>query len=387
MKAAPQSDDRLKPATRCVQLPAQTDPFGALAPPLYQTATFRQPTATAFGPYDYTRSGNPTRHLVEQQLAALENAAHACAFTSGLAALTALTRLLRVGDEIVAGCALYGGTVRLLSQVLPQQGINVRYVDLSDLAAARAAITAQTKLVLLETPANPLLEIADIAALADAAHAVGARLAVDNSLLSPYFQQPLALGADVVWHSATKFLCGHSDVTAGALITNDTGLYERLAFQQNAEGAGLSPFDAWLLLRGLKTLALRVERQNATAHKIAAFLARHPAIKQVYYPGLPTHPGYKVHQRQATGNGAVLSFTTGQAEFSQKIVEAVRLFAIAVSFGSVNSTISLPCYMSHASIPTVLRDRLAPSPDVVRLSVGIEDADDLIADLTRALAA
>ncbi|MER3429366.1 MAG: cystathionine gamma-synthase [Pyrinomonas sp.] len=375
----------MKTATKCVHwLGGDEDAYGAMVPPIYQTATFRQPNAVEFGEYDYTRTANPTRTLLERQLAALEEGAYAAAFASGMAATTALVRLLDSGDEILAGDDLYGGTVRLFERVLPRQGIKVRYVDATDPAAVRAAISVHTRMLLIETPSNPLMRIADIEALADVAHRAGAWLVVDNSMLSPCLQRPLRHGADVVIHSATKFLCGHSDVTAGALITNDAGLYERIAFQQNAEGAGLSPFESWLLLRGLKTLALRVERQNASAERIAEYLSRHKAVKRVFYPGLGTHPGREVHRRQATGNGAVISFTTGDAELSRRVAESARLFAIAVSFGSVNSSISLPCYMSHASVPEDLRAQLGPPADLVRISVGIEDVEDLIEDLDRA---
>ena len=372
--------------TRCVQLGRDDDAHGAIVPPIYQTATFEQPTATEFGEYDYTRSGNPTRTLLEEQLADLEHATYACAFASGMAALTALTRIVKAGDEIIAGDDLYGGTVRLLDRIASHQNISVRYVDTTNTTQLRNAITSRTRLILVETPSNPLFRISDISELAAIARQAGAYLAVDNSMLSPVFQQPLNLGADIVVHSATKFLCGHSDVTAGALITNDPTLQQQFAFQQNAEGAGLSPFESWLLLRGLKTLALRVERQNESAGKIARFLQTRPEVTQVFYPGLANHPGREIHNKQASGNGAVISFTTGDEKLSAEIVETTRLFKVAVSFGSVGSTISLPCRMSHASIPSALRDRLAPPSDLVRLSVGIEDVDDLVEDLDRAFA-
>jgi cystathionine beta-lyase len=374
----------MKAATQCVHFDGGGEPFGAVSPPIYQTATFRQPTATEFGEYDYTRTANPTRTLVERQLAALEGGSHGYAFSSGMAAITALTRLLKFGDHIVAGNDLYGGTVRLLDQVLARAGNSVSYVDTTDLEEVSASLTERTRLLLIETPTNPLLRICDIKAVAQLAHSAGAILAVDNTMLSPCFQQPLALGADVVIHSATKFLCGHSDVTAGALITNDAQLHRRLAFQQNAEGAGLSPFESWLLLRGIKTLALRVARQNASASAIAQFLSLHPAVEKVYYPGLINHQGHQLHRAQATGDGAVISFITGDASLSERFASATRLFDIAVSFGSVGSTISLPAKMSHASIPPTLKERMAPSPDLVRLSIGIEDIDDLIEDLARA---
>ncbi len=374
----------MKNSTKCVHLESNDDAYGAISPPIYQTATFRQRSADDFGEYDYTRSGNPTRTLVERQLARLENGGYACAFASGMAALVALTRLVAAGEEIVAGNDLYGGTVRLLEQILPRLGIVVRYVEASNPAAVKAALNPRTKLILIETPTNPLLKIADIEGLGKIAKEANAVLAVDNSMLSPVLQKPLALGADVVIHSATKFLCGHSDVTAGAVITNSAELHRQIQFYQNAEGAGLAPFEAWLLLRGIKTLALRVERQNDSAQKIAEFLARHETVERVYYPGLEIHEGYEIQRRQARGGGAVISFTTNDAAFSQKLVESTQLFEIAVSFGSVGSVISLPCRMSHKSVPAALREKHAPPADLIRISVGIEDVDDLIEDLERA---
>ncbi len=374
----------IKNATRCVRLESDDNSFGSISPPIYQTATFRQPTADEFGEYDYTRSGNPTRTLLEHQLAKLEDGKYASAFASGMAAIAAVSRLVEAGDEIIAGNDLYGGTVRLLEQILPRQNIAVRYVDTSDTEAVRNSLTSRTKLILIETPTNPLLKISDICNLAEIARKAGAVLAVDNSMLSPCLQNPLDLGADVVIHSATKFLCGHSDVTAGAVITNDAEIHRQIRFHQNAEGAGLSPFESWLLLRGMKTLALRVERQNDSAQKVAEFLARIPEVEKVYYPGLETHDGYELNRRQAKGTGAVISFTTGNAEFSRILVENTRLFEIAVSFGSVGSVISLPCRMSHKSVPASLKKQLAPPADLVRVSVGIEDVDDLIEDLGEA---
>ena len=379
----------MRTATRCVRGEASPNfsEFGAISAPIYQTATFRQPNPSEFGEYDYTRTANPTRTLVERHLASLEGGHYACVFASGMAAITALTRLLRAGDHIIAGNDLYGGTVRLLDQVLSRGGISVTYVDTTDCKAVEVALRERTRLVLIETPTNPLLQICDIRGLARVAHSAKAILAVDNTMLSPCFQQPLALGADVVIHSATKFLCGHSDVTAGALITDDSQLHRQLAFQQNAEGAGLSPFESWLLLRGMKTLALRVTRQSASAHEIAHFLCESRqafGIENVYYPGLTSHLGHQLHRSQATGDGAVISFTTRDPSLSKRLVSALQLFDIAVSFGSVHSTISLPAKMSHASIPQSLRERMGPPPDLVRLSVGIEDLRDLIDDLTQA---
>jgi cysteine-S-conjugate beta-lyase len=374
----------MKTSTRCVHFRNQDDPYAAIAPPIYQTATFRQPSALEFGEFDYTRSGNPTRALVERQLAELEDGVHACAFASGMAAITALTRLVNWGEEIIAGDDLYGGTVRLLEQIRERRDIRVRYVDTTELDAVRQALTPRTRLILIETPTNPLLRICDIRALAQVSHEARVLLAVDNSMLSPILQKPLTLGADIVIHSATKFLCGHNDVTAGALITNNSELHQQIAFQQNAEGAGLSPFESWLLLRGIKTLALRVEHQNHSARKVAEFLESHPVVNRVYYPSLEDHPGHEIHKCQSNGAGAVLSFTTGDPELSARLVEATKIFTIAVSFGSVGSTITLPRRMSHASIPEKLKNRLGPPADLIRLSVGIEDVDDLIGDLKQA---
>ena len=374
----------MKTSTRCVLLD-EDERFAAVSTPIYQTATFRQPTATDFGEYDYSRTANPTRTQLEKKLAQLEHGKYAAAFASGMAAITAVTRLLEPGDEILASDDLYGGSIRLLEQVLPRQGITVKYADTTDLDAFAKALSGKTKLVLIETPTNPQLRISDIVGLAEITHSNGALLCVDNTMLSPCLQNPLSLGADIVMHSATKFLCGHSDVIAGAAVTNNEELYEQIAFVQNAEGAAQSPFDSWLLLRGIKTLGLRVERQSDNALKVAEFLAARPEVKTVYYPGLSDHPGHLLHSRQASGGGSVISFTTGNVDFSKRFVEATRLCSIAVSFGSVNSSISLPCYMSHASIPESMRSRLAPPADLIRLSVGIEDIEDIIADLEQAL--
>ena len=375
----------MKFATRLLTFdPAPGDRFTPANTPIYQTATFRQDDATAFGEYDYSRSGNPTRAVVEKQIAALESGTRGFCFSTGLAAITAVTRLLSPGEEILACDDLYGGTYRLFSRILAKRGINVRYVDFTNLDAVAAAITSNTRLVYLESPTNPLLQIIDIAAVSDIAHRSGALVCVDNSTMSPYLQRPLELGADIVLHSATKFLCGHSDVMAGAVVVADEDLAQELYLIQNGEGAGLSPFDSYLLLRGTKTLSLRLDRQQSNAEAIAELLDAHPAVDRVYYPGLANDRQLAIHRAQASGDGAVLSFVTGDAEFSRTVVEATKLFAITVSFGGVNSTISLPNYMSHASIPAHLRQQKSIPPDLVRISVGAEDVDDLIDDLSQA---
>ena len=375
----------MKFATRLLNFdPAPGDRFTPANTPIYQTATFRQDDATAFGEYDYSRSGNPTRSVVEKQIAALESGTRGFCFSTGLAAITAITRLLSPGDEILACDDLYGGTYRLFSRILTKRGIDVRYVDFTDLDAVAEAVSDKTRLVYLESPTNPLLQIIDIAAVAEIAHRSNALLCVDNSTMSPYLQRPLELGADIVLHSATKFLCGHSDVMAGAVVVADEELGQEVYLIQNGEGAGLSPFDSFLLLRGSKTLSLRLDRQQSNAKVIAELLDSHPAVDRVYYPGLADPRRLAIHRSQASGDGAVLSFATGDPEFSRAVVEATRLFAITVSFGGVNSTISLPNYMSHASIPATLRQQKSIPEDLVRISVGAEDVDDLVDDLSQA---
>lgn len=376
----------MKFSTRLVRIDqCPDDPHRPVATPIYQTATFEQESAVEFGRYDYSRSGNPTRTVLETQLADLEGATRAFAFASGLAALTAVTRLLKAGDEIIACDDLYGGTYRLFSRILPRSGVTVKYVDLTDPENLERAIGPKTRLVHVETPTNPLLRICDLRKLARIAHKGGARLSVDSTAMSPYLQRPLELGADIVIHSATKALCGHSDVSAGVVAVRDKALEEELYLIQNGEGAGLAPLDCFLLLRGIKTLALRQDRQQATAKKIAEFLAKNDRIKHVYFPGLSTHEGAELHASQASGSGTVLSFETGNVEVSQRLVESLGLFGITVSFGGVGSSASLPCRMSHASIPEEVRKARRLPEDLVRLSIGIEDAGDLIEDLTRAI--
>jgi len=376
----------MKFATRLLSFEAAPgDPSQPVSTPIYQTATFAQSSALELGTYDYSRSGNPTRTVLETLMATLEGAHRSLAYVSGLAALGGLARLVPAGGRIVAGEDLYGGTYRLLSRVLEHQGVRTVFADLSDEAVTAQALATGASLVLVETPTNPLLRICDVRRLAEITHAHGALLAVDSSFLSPYLMRPLELGADIAWQSATKFLSGHSDLTAGMVSVRDPALAERLAFLQNADGTSLDPFQSWLLLRGLKTLQVRIDRQQASAARIAAFLASAHGIQAVWYPGLAGHPGRAFHEAQADGFGSVICFRTGSVAASQRIIERLELFTVAVSFGSVGSTVSLPCRMSHASVPLAVREAHALPEDLVRLSVGLEDPDDLLADLAEAI--
>ena len=376
----------MKFATRLVNYDAcPGDPYRATSTPIYQTATFEQVHADSFGEYDYSRSGNPTRRVLEDQMASLENGVRGFCFSSGMAAIATVTRLLNPGDEIIADWDLYGGTSRLFGKALQHAGIAVRYVDASDPHQVAQKMTAATRMVYVESPTNPLLRIVDLRAVAEIAHRHVALFCVDNSTMSPYLQNPLDLGADIVVHSATKFLCGHSDVTGGAVVVKDTALADEIYSLQNAEGSALGPFDCFLLLRGLKTLKLRIDAQQRGAEAVADFLTHHPNVSRVFYPGVASHPGFAVHQSQARGGGSVVSATVGSPKRAKSIAEKTELFRIAVSFGSVNSTISIPFKMSHASVPADIRIARAIPEDLLRLSIGIEDPEDLIEDLKTCL--
>lgn len=366
---------------------APDDPHAPISTPLYQTATFEQPGAEELGPYDYSRSGNPTRAVLEELLAELEGAGHAFAFSSGMAAVSAVLRLVPPGGAVVAADDLYGGSYRLLAGAAERQGIDVRWGDTTDPKLVAEALDERVALVLLETPSNPLLKVCDIELVGRLARARGALLAVDNSIMSPYQQRPLELGADIVIESATKALSGHADLTGGAVGVNSAELAERLYWTQNAEGTALAPFDCWLLLRSVKTLSVRLDRQIATAQRIAEYLRGRDEVSAVYYPGFDDHPGAELHRRQAGGGSVVMSFETHDEGVGKRVVEATELFTIAVSFGSVGSVISLPCQISHAAIPPAVRRARALPEGLVRLSIGLEDVDDLIADLDAAFAA
>ncbi len=375
-------------ATRAIHVGAEPDPrTGAVIPPLVLASTFVQQVAGEWGEYDYTRSGNPTRHNVELTLASLENGTHALAFSSGMAATHAATMLLENGDHIVAGTDIYGGTYRLLHKITNRAGVTVTLAPTTDLSALRAAMTPRTRLVWLETPGNPLLTISDIAACAEIAHQHGALLAVDNTFATPVLTQPLTLGADIVMHSATKYLGGHSDLLGGALIVKSSSLRDRLYFIQNATGAVLSPFESYLLARGLKTLDLRVRHQCQTALELARRLQVDPRVQHVIYPGLPDHPHAALAQRQLTGGaGAIVTLEVhGGVSRAKRMVETTRLFRLAVSLGAVESLIEQPALMSHASYAAADRARYGITDGLVRLSVGLEHVDDLWEDLDQAI--
>ncbi|MFI8105481.1 cystathionine gamma-synthase [Streptomyces sp. NPDC101118] len=372
--------------TRAIHAGNTADPLtGAVVPPIYQVSTYKQDGVGGLrGGYEYSRSANPTRTALEENLAALEGGRRGLAFASGLAAEDCLLRtVLSPGDHVVIPNDAYGGTFRLFAKVVSRWGVEWSVADTSDPASVRAALTDRTKAVWVETPSNPLLGITDIAAVADIARSAGAKLVVDNTFASPYLQQPLALGADVVVHSLTKYMGGHSDVVGGALVTADEALGEELAYHQNAMGAVAGPFDSWIVLRGIKTLAVRMDRHSANAARVAEMLTRHPKVTRVLYPGLPEHPGHEVAAKQMKDFGGMVSFQVQGGEAAAvEVCNRAKLFTLGESLGGVESLIEHPGRMTHAS---VAGSALEVPADLVRLSVGIEAVDDLLADLTQAL--
>ncbi len=375
-------------STRAIHAGQDADPAtGATVVPIYATSTYTQAAPGDHKGYEYSRSGNPTRTALETALAALEEGERGLAFASGLAATTAVfAGLLRPGDEVVASADLYGGTFRLLDKVFKPWGLVAKYTDDPSPAGFQALMSAKTKLVWIETPTNPLLQILDIAAIADVAHRHGAKLAVDNTFASPYLQQPLKLGADVVVHSTTKYLGGHSDVVGGCVV-GAKGLLDPVKFYQNAAGGVPGPFDSYLVLRGLKTLAVRMDRHGDNAMSLAQWLAAHPAVAAVYYPGLPGHPGHAVAARQMRNFGGMMSLKLkGGIPAARRFMTGTKLFSLAESLGGVESLVCHPATMTHASIPKDVREARGVDDGLVRLSVGIEDVADLRADLERALA-
>ncbi len=369
--------------TRAIHVGQEPDAeYGAVSVPIYQTSTYAQPAVAKPKAYDYARGGNPTREALQQVLASLEGARRALSFSSGLGATTTLLLTLRPGDHVVLGDDVYGGTYRLLARVMKEWGLTFDTVDLADEARLRSSLRDETAIVWLETPTNPFLKVIDVERVAAVAHEVGARCVVDNTFATPYLQRPLELGADVVVHSVTKYLGGHSDLVGGAIATNEDDLAERLAFLQNAVGAVPGPMDCFLALRGVKTLAVRMEAHCTGAERIAAYLAAHPKVTKVHYPGLRTHPGHDVAARQMRRFGGMVSFEVSSAAEAIRIVERTRIFCLAESLGAVESLIEVPAPMTHASVagsPVEVPDTL------IRLSVGIEHPEDLVADLEQAL--
>ena len=376
-------------ATRAIHAGQRPDPTtGAIMTPVYQTSTYvQQSPGVIIDDYDYARSANPTRKALEENIASLEGGRHGLMFASGLAALAACVHLLQSGDHVVLCDDVYGGTFRTLDKVFKQFGITYTRVDMTDLDATEAAFTAKTKLCWIETPTNPLLKIVDIQAVARIARAKGAIVGVDNTFASPVLQNPLSLGADIVLHSCTKYIGGHSDVIGGVLIANDDDIAQRLKFTQNAVGAVMAPWDAFLLLRSTKTLQVRVQRHCENAAKIADFLAAQPQIERVIYPGRADHPQHEIAKKQMIGGygGMITTTLNGGLPAARSFLERVKLFSLAESLGGVESLIEHPAIMTHASIDKPLREALGITDGLVRLSVGIEDADDLIEDLREAL--
>ena len=378
----------MKFATRAIHVGQEPDPAtGATITPIYQTSTYTQEAPGKHKGYEYSRTANPTRTALEECIASLEGGNYGLAFASGLAATIATMSLLSPADHVVAGDDLYGGTYRLFERVLPRAGgLEFTYADTSDPGAVESALRSETKLLWIETPTNPMLTLSDIAELCEMAHERGALVAVDNTFASPYFQNPLALGADIVVHSTTKYMGGHSDVIGGAVVTSNPDYFEGIKFYQNAAGAVPGPFDSWIVLRGLKTLAVRMRQHEENALAVAEFLQDHPEVESVNYPGLPSHPQHELAKRQMSGFSGMVSFTLrGGAEAAYAAVQRTRVFSFAESLGGVESLITHPATMTHAAIPREQREARGVTDGLMRLSVGIEDKEDLIADLDQAL--
>jgi cystathionine beta-lyase/cystathionine gamma-synthase len=375
-------------ATRAVHGGQSPEPVtGAIMPPIFQTSTYVQPAIAEplEGIYDYARVANPTREALERNLAALESGAHGIAFSSGLSAIEAVIKRLSAGDHIVSEENTYGGTTRMFTRVLAKLGLEFTFVDSRDPDAIAAAMRPETRLVHVETPTNPMMRLCDIRAVAEVAHAGGALLMVDNTFASPFNQRPLELGADVAMHSTTKYLNGHSDIIGGALVVRDDDLAEEIRFVRKSSGAVPGPMDAWLCLRGTKTLHLRMAAHNANGMAVARHLEAHPRVDRVLYPGLPSHPQHELARSQMDGFTGMISVDVGSLERARGLVEHTRIFQLAESLGGVESLISVPSLMTHASVPKPMRERAGVTDGLVRLSVGIEALDDLLADLDQAL--
>jgi len=373
-------------ATRAVHAGQTPDPLsGAVMTPIYQTSTYVQEGLGRHKGYEYARTQNPTREALERCVASLEGASHGFAFASGLAALDAVLKLLATGDHVVSGENIYGGSHRLMERVYERMGLRFSFVDMRDPERVARAVTPATRLVYCETPTNPMMFLADLAAIGDITRARGLLFVVDNTFATPCFQQPLAFGADIVLHSTTKYLNGHSDMVGGILVTSRDDLAERLGFLQNAAGGVPGPMDCWLCLRGIKTLPLRMRQHDATGRQIAAWLLDQPRVKRVYYPGLADHPQHDLARRQMQGFGGMISLDLGDVPFARRVVERTRVFALAESLGGVESLIGHPASMTHASVPRELREAMGLTDSLIRLSCGVEDAQDLIADLAQAM--
>lgn len=376
----------MRPKTKLIHAGIVGDPHtGAVSVPIYQVSTYEQESVGVHKGYEYSRTGNPTRHALEEVIKELEDGVRGFAFSSGMAAIHAVLSLLKTGDHVILTDDVYGGTYRIFTKVLNRLGIESTFVDTTSLQALEKALQSNTKAIYVETPTNPLLKVTDIAAVAKWSKQHELLFIVDNTFSTPYWQTPLALGADIVLHSATKYIGGHSDVVAGLAVVNSEQLGEDLHFIQNAIGAVLGPMDSWLLMRGLKTLGLRMEAQERNTEQLVTFLNQHPTVSKVYYPGLPDHPQHKLASMQARGYGGMVSFDVGSAEKVDDVLSKVRYFTLAESLGAVESLISVPARMTHASIPYERRQELGITDGLIRISVGIEDVEDLLEDLKSAL--
>jgi len=364
----------------------RTDPAtGAISTPIYQTATFGHPRLGESTGFDYSRTSNPTRLVLERMLADLEQGNRAFAFSSGMAAIASLMTLFKPGDKVLVSDDLYGGTYRLFEKIFKPWDLNADFVDFSNLPSVEKRIDRSVKAFFVETPTNPLMKIADLKKVGRIARAHEALMIVDNTFMTPFCQQPIPLGADIVVHSGTKYLSGHNDTLSGMVVAKMAGLAEKIGFTQNATGAVLSPFDSWLVLRGLKTLALRMDRSQENAAKIAIWLTKHKNVRAVYFPGLATHPGHRVHKAQASGPGAIISFRVAKSSAVRRIIDRVKIITFAESLGGVESLITYPISQTHADICAAMRDRIGVTDDLLRLSIGIESRDDLINDLDQAI--
>jgi cystathionine gamma-lyase/cystathionine beta-lyase/cystathionine gamma-lyase/homocysteine desulfhydrase len=373
-------------STDCIHAGNAPDPTtGAVAVPIYQTSTYVQEGIGKHKGYEYARTQNPTRSALEENLTVLEGGLGARAFASGMAAITAISTLVKMGDHVVCSNMTYGGTYRYYTKILARYGVTFDFVDTADPAAVERAIRPETRMLHLESPTNPTMQLCDIARLSELGHRVGAVVVVDNTFASPYLQKPLALGADIVMHSTTKFLGGHSDTVGGIAVAKSKEHLDWLGFVQNSSGAILSPMDSWLVLRGIKTLVVRMERHESNGRAVAAHLAKHAKVKKVFYPGLPDHPHHALAKKQMSGFGSMISFELGSFDNASAFLAKVRLCSLGESLGGVETLISHPATMTHASIPEEERNRLGVTPGLVRISVGIEDVADILADLDQAL--